>query len=230
MSNQLSNQIRDDLACRTAEPRWPAVVAVLAISAIHYALPNRLTLGGAWALPSVAVPLLIPTSILHRLGNHNWNRVFGISVSAVVTGFVLVAVARVVGEMLQAHQQTHEEAVKILQSAALLWLANVLVFALWYWRLDAGGPHQRDLAGEHVNGGFLFPQMVLSDEQRIETGNVNWSPGFVDYLFLAFNTSTALSPADTPALAQWAKLLMMLQSLISLSIIVLMAARAVNTL
>jgi hypothetical protein len=111
-----------------------------------------------------------------------------------------------------------------------LWLTNILVFALWYWRLDAGGPHGRESEPGHSDGAFLFPQMTILHDAKAAGNFDAWSPNFVDYLFLAFNTSTAFSPTDTPALARWAKLLMMLQSLISLTVLALLAARAVNIL
>jgi len=117
-----------------------------------------------------------------------------------------------------------------LFSAASLWLTNILVFALWYWRLDAGGPHKRDERPGHTEGAFLFPQMTMSKDALRQTGQRLWSPNFIDYLFLAFNTSTAFSPTDVPVLARWAKVLMMMQSLLSLLIIALLAARAVNIL
>jgi len=106
----------------------------------------------------------------------------------------------------------------------------VLVFALWYWRLDAGGPNQRDLNSSHTNGAFLFPQMTMEKSSTAAGEQSRWSPNFFDYLFVAFNTSTALSPTDAPVMARWAKLLMMLQATISLAVIVLLAARAVNIL
>jgi hypothetical protein len=128
---------------------------------------------------------------------------------------------------LPGHKDTPQA---LLLSAASLWITNILVFALWYWRLDAGGPHQRDQRAEHTNGSFLFPQMTMSPEVLKQTDQEQWSPDFVDYLFLAFNTSTAFSPTDAPVLARWAKILMMIQSLLSLLIIALLAARAVNIL
>jgi hypothetical protein len=109
-------------------------------------------------------------------------------------------------------------------------LTNILVFALWYWRLDAGGPLRRDSRVGHPDGAFLFPQMTMFPEAKIAAGQQTWSPNFLDYLFLAFCTSTAFSPTDTPALARWGKLLMMLQSMISLTVLALLAARAVNIL
>jgi hypothetical protein len=117
-----------------------------------------------------------------------------------------------------------------LRSAAALWITNILVFASWYWRLDAGGPRERELRGVHTDGAFLFPQMTLDQQAKREMGEQCWSPGFVDYLFLAFNTSTAFSPTDCPVLSTWAKLLMMVQALISLTTVALLAARAVNIL
>jgi uncharacterized membrane protein len=118
----------------------------------------------------------------------------------------------------------------LLRSAGELWITNIIVFASWYWRLDAGGPQARELRGEHTDGAFLFPQMTLNQEAQVAMGEDQWSPGFIDYLFLAFNTSTAFSPTDSPVLSRWAKVLMMIQSLISLATVALLAARAVNIL
>jgi uncharacterized membrane protein len=128
---------------------------------------------------------------------------------------------------LPSHKESPQD---LLRSAAALWLANILVFASWYWRLDAGGPRARELRGVHTDGAFLFPQMALDQQTRREMGEQCWSPGFVDYLFLAFNTSTAFSPTDSPVLSRWAKLLMMVQALISFATVALLAARAVNIL
>jgi uncharacterized membrane protein len=128
---------------------------------------------------------------------------------------------------LPSHQIPPQE---LLKSAAALWLSNILVFASWYWRLDAGGPHLRAQRTDHTKGAFLFPQMTMAPERRHAAGLQEWTPNFIDYLFLAFNTSTALSPTDVPILSRWAKVLMMLQSIISLLVIALLAARAVNIL
>jgi uncharacterized membrane protein len=132
--------------------------------------------------------------------------------------------------LIIALPQHTETPIELLSSAACLWATNVLVFALWYWRLDAGGPHHRDKRAAHTDGAFLFPQMTLSPQARREMGEHEWSPNFFDYLYIAFNTSTAFSPTDTPVLARWGKVLMMLQSVISLTVLALLAARAVNIL
>jgi hypothetical protein len=118
----------------------------------------------------------------------------------------------------------------LLRGAGLLWVANVLVFALWYWKLDAGGPLARDRRAGRVDSSFLFPQMLMQDSsgEDVRKKSSSWSPHFVDYLFLAFTTSTAFSPTDTAVLSRWAKLGMMTQALISLAIVVLLAARGVG--
>jgi hypothetical protein len=125
--------------------------------------------------------------------------------------------------LLIARLPTHQESPRqLLVSAAGLWTSNILVFASWYWRLDGGGPNVRDHVKQYETGAFLFPQMQM----RMR----GWKPGFVDYLFLAFNTSTAFSPTDVPVLSRWAKVMMMVQSGISLGTVVIIAGRAVNIL
>jgi len=127
--------------------------------------------------------------------------------------------------LIQGIPLHREPPAAMLRSACALWITNILVFALWYWKLDAGGPLGRDRAKGRVKSSFLFPQMLTQ-----VGGDPSWTPQFMDYLFLAFNTSTAFSPTDTAVLSRWAKAGMMLQSLISLTIVALLAARAVNIL
>jgi len=208
------------------EPRWQAVIAVMAVGGLYLGLPAYLTMGPRWMFPAVVVALLVPTVITHRAGKHHLNRVLGFTVTALVTIGMIVSVVLLIAA-LPAHKESPTE---LLVSAAALWTTNVLVFALWYWRLDAGGPHGRDSRLGHPDGAFLFPQMTMPPEEKIAAGQHTWSPNFVDYLFVAFNTSTAFSPTDVPVLARWGKLLMMLQSIISLTVLVLLAARAVNIL
>src|SRR5499427_5020895 len=208
------------------EPRWPALIAILAVGGLYLALPATLTIGPRWLFPGIVIALLIPTVISHRTGKHNLNKLFGFTVTAVVTAAMIASLVLLI-RALPSHKETPTE---LLVSAGSLWFTNVLVFALWYWRLDAGGPHRRDSRAGHPDGAFLFPQMTMSEEALIEANQKNWSPNFVDYLFFAFNTSTAFSPTDAPVLTRWVKVLMMLQSLLSLLIIALLAARAVNIL
>ena len=208
------------------EPRWPAAIAVVAVTGLYLALPPYMIIGPRWVFPAIIIALLVPTVITHRAGKHSINRILGFTVTGLVTTGMIVSVA-----LLIAALPSHKESpTQLLMSAAALWTTNVLVFALWYWRLDAGGPHRRDSRLGHPDGAFLFPQMTMPPEAKVKSRQPAWSPNFVDYLFIAFNTSTAFSPTDVPVLTRWGKALMMLQSMISLTVLVLLAARAVNIL
>lgn len=208
------------------EPRWPAFIAIIAVGALSAALPDALTMGPRWLFPSMILALLLPTIVSHHTGRQRLNIIFGFLVDGLLTVGLVISVVLLIGSL----PSRKESPLALLLSAASLWVTNILVFALWYWRLDAGGPHQRDKRPGHAEGAFLFPQMTMSEAALKEARQEDWSPSFVDYLFLAFNTSTAFSPTDVPVLARWAKVLMMLQSLLSLLIIALLAARAVNIL
>ncbi len=203
------------------EPRWPAFVAVLAVGGLYTALPSYLIFGPRWLFFALVVVLLIPTVVFYHRGHHQLNKIFGLIVNIVITAGLILSVIFLI-KVLPEHRETPRD---LLISAAALWATNVLVFALWYWKLDAGGPHGRDQRPGHPDGAILFPQMTLEDDQ-----SQSWTPNFVDYLFLSFNTSTAFSPTDAPVLARWAKLLMMVQSIISLTVVALLAGRAVNIL
>jgi hypothetical protein len=213
-------------ALNRSEPRWPAVLALLAVGGLRLSLPESLSAGPDWLLIVVIAVLLIPTVWARRRGMDKVNRVMGYLLTSIVTLDMIWSLSLLVAA-LPAHRQAPQE---LLRSAAALWVTNILVFASWYWRLDAGGPRERELRGVHTDGAFLFPQMTLDQQAKREMGEQCWSPGFVDYLFLAFNTSTAFSPTDCPVLSTWAKLLMMVQALISLTTVALLAARAVNIL
>lgn len=205
------------------EPRWPAVIALLAIVALYWSLPERLTPGPSWLLLVLVAILLIPTIASHLAGRVTLNFALGVALLAVIT----LAIVSSLGILIAGLPGKREPPKELLRSAAALWVSNVLVFASWYWRLDAGGPSRRDLRTSHTEGAFLFPQMTLRPGSKLASA---WKPGFVDYLFLAFNTSTAFSPTDVPVLSRWAKLLMMVQSSISLSTVAILAARAINIL
>jgi hypothetical protein len=170
--------------------------------------------------------LLVPTIISHRVGHHSLNQILGYIVNGVITLAMIASLALLI-RAVTAHTITPPQ---LLRSAAALWMSNILVFASWYWRLDAGGPHERDRTPGHTDGAFLFPQMTMDPAAKRAAGEHEWEPNFVDYLFLAFNTSTAFSPTDVPVLSRWAKGLMMIQALISLLVIALLAGRAVNIL
>lgn len=203
------------------EPRWPAFLAILIDTLIHYALPERLSVGPRWLLFALILVLLVPILFTYRSARHHIAKVLTFAAVGALTLSLIGSLGLLI-EGLPSHKDPPQV---LLLSATLLWVCNVLVFSLWYWKLDAGGPVGRDKPG--AKSAFLFPQMMrphMTEEEKL------WLPDFLDYLFLAFNTSTAFSPTDTAVLAGWAKLLMMLQSLISLSVIALLAARAINVL
>ena len=208
------------------EPRWPALIAFIAVAGLYGALPEELVVGPRWLFIALVGLLLIPTVISHWKAYHAMNRFFGFAVSSVITIGMIASVIL----LISALPEHKESPGQLLRSAALLWVTNILVFSIWYWRLDAGGPHGRDSRFGHPDGAFLFPQMTLPHDVRKQAGQHGWSPNFVDYLFLAFNTSTAFSPTDVPVLERWAKIIMMVQSTISLTVLALLAARAVNIL
>jgi len=208
------------------EPRWQALVAALATGGLYLALPLGLTVGPRWVFPTLIATLIAATVASHRAHRHHVDRILGFTLTSLITVQMIVSVFLLIGA-LPARREAPTE---LLVSAAALWSTNIVVFALWYWRLDAGGPHGREARVGHPDGAFLFPQMTMLPEARAAANLESWSPNFVDYLFLAFNTSTAFSPTDTPALTRWAKVLMMVQSLISLTVLALLAARAVNIL
>ena len=208
------------------EPRWPAMLALLAVGGLSFALPRALAVWPDWLVLVVVVALIIPTIAARMRGHHKLNQVLGYLTTSIVTLDMCWSLVLLVRAL-----PTHSESPKmLLVSAGALWITNILVFASWYWRLDAGGPRAREIRGVHTDGAFLFPQMTLDQMTKREMGEETWSPNFVDYLFLAFNTSTAFSPTDVPVLSRWAKLLMMVQALISFATVALLAARAVNIL
>lgn len=208
------------------EPRWPAFVALLAVGGLHFALPSSMSLGPDWLLIVLVAALGFPQMFWFHTERHQASHRIGYAALVLVTLDVLASLLLLLSG-LPSHRDRPRE---LLVAAAGLWISNILIFASWYWHLDAGGPHQRDRRSRHTEGAFLFPQMILDPHAKTEAGYENWKPGFVDYLFLSFNTSTAFSPTDVPVLSRWAKAMMMVQALISLATVVVLAARAVNIL
>ncbi len=194
--------------------RWTAILAALAIGVLYLALPEYLTIGPNWLLLVVIAVLIIPFFFIRKLP-HITIRLFALALLAVVT----LGLAGSIALLIYRLPKTTVGSI-LLRSAGLLWLSNILVFALWYWEIDGGGPHKRHEMN-HQAADFMFPQQA-------DGNKTGWVPHFADYLFVAFTGSTALSPTDTFPLTRRAKLLMMLEAILSLIIIILLAARAVN--
>ena len=208
------------------EPRGQAVLAFLAISAIYLALPRDLVVGPIWLLPTLIVILLVPTVVSHRVGRQSLNRTLGFVINGITTLALIGSVILLV-RALPGHR---ESPVRLLRSGGLLWLTNVIVFGLWYWRLDGGGPTLRQKEKKFGSTSFLFPQMQIPHDERSEFECMRWRPRFIDYLFVAFTQSSTFGPTDAPLLAPWAKVLAMVQILISLTIVVLLISQAVGGL
>jgi uncharacterized membrane protein len=199
-----------------------ANVAALFVGILYLVLPKQLIVGPKWLLLVIEVLLLAPSFIALILWGRRLHyrvaRGLALSLSAILT---LALVASVI--LLIMHLTNKSLAgPDLLKSGAVLWVCNVLVFAVWYWEIDGNGPHARVLA-RHQARDLRFPQQ--------EEGNpTGWAPGFIDYLFVAFCSATALSPADTMPLTQRAKLMTMAEAVLSLLIIVLLVARSINIL
>jgi len=200
-------------------PRWAALIGILGIGLLYMALPERLTYGPSWLLLAIEVVLLLPLMFSWVTGRtlpHITIRILTFTILAVVTLGLTGSVALLIITL------PHAKASGLLRDAGLLWCTNILVFAFWYWEIDGGGPHMRLHSG-HQAADFMFPQQA-------DGNKTGWAPEFVDYLFVAFTGATALSPTDTYPLTRLAKLLMMIEAILSLIVIVLLAARAVNIL
>jgi hypothetical protein len=208
------------------EARWPMAAAVLASIGLTLLLPDDLRLGPQWLLPVVELVLLV-LLILGDPGRIDRRtralRIMSIGLVVVLAAGALSATAQLVDELIHGGSVTNS-AEALLAAGATVWSANTIAFALLFWELDSGGPPAR-AHGLPEHPDFAFPQQL-----NPELAPPAWRPRFVDYLYLGFTNSTALSPTDAMPLAPWAKLAMMLQSLISLSILGLVVARAVNIL
>jgi hypothetical protein len=198
---------------------WPAALALLILGIAYALLSDRLTIGPPWVLLVVAAGAVAGARVLRWRGLLLARRRLVLGALVVITAAVAVSMVFLVDILL-----SRSSGLELLRDAALLWTANILTFSLWYWEVDGGGPDHRHASGTGSTD-FVFPQMAVGVDKQSR-----WLPEFLDYLFLAFNTSTAFSPTDTMVLARRAKVLMMCQSLLSLVSVGVFAARAINTL
>ena len=206
------------------EPRWPATLALLAALVLYVTLPARLTIGPGWIVPALEVALLIPLSLTAPYRHPEEVRLVRIASLLLIA---LVNLANVTSLVLLVHAVLSGEPAsgrQLIFSGIQIWLTLVLVFALWYWELDRGGPALRGHAGERAPD-FLFPQMATPELKQPD-----WMPGFIEYLYVSFTNATAFSPTDTMPLTSLAKVLMLVEALAAITTIVMVAGRAVNIL
>jgi uncharacterized membrane protein len=206
------------------ESIWPARGAVVVATALQVALPNRYEMPPTWLLPTLGLLLAIGLSVAHphKITRHSPQlRLISILLIAVISLANAGSAARLITALLKGRAET---ATTLLLTGGAIWLTNVIVFGMWYWNLDRGGPAARAQALKSYPD-FLFPQMTAAD-----LAPADWKPEFFDYLYLSFTNAAAFSPTDTLPLARWAKMTMMVQSIVSLGTVVLVIARAVNIL
>lgn len=218
---------------------WPAA-ALVAAASLYATLPGRFIVGPSsgvfsvarWAVPALTVILLaallvIPpqTQLVEAVGQRAararvTRRLVTLTITAIISAASAVSIVVLVHLLVTG---ARAQAPLLLRAAIHMWCTNVLLFALWFWQLDAGGPAQRFRHREHARD-FLFPQQAMPELAPA------WQPAFIDYLYLSFTNATAFSPTDAMPLSRWAKVLMLLEAAASLLLALMVAARAVNIL
>lgn len=209
-------------------PRWPALLAILAAMVLYVTLPTHLYYGPVWLLPGVEVALFVALLTARNIEDegYEWQRGIAIGLIAVINAANIGSLFLLVHDLVisaPVHGQKITP-VHLIVWSAQIWWTNVIIFGLWYWELDRGGPIERCLP-HHRAPDLLFPQMA--NPHAAPSG---WSPSFFDYLYTSFTNAAAFSPTDTMPLSEWAKLLFLIQSFTSLATAVLVIARIANIL
>jgi hypothetical protein len=208
------------------EARWPMVGAVVAAIVLTLFLPDDLRLGPNWALPVIEAVLLVtliaadPVSVTRRSREL---RAVGIALVAVLGLSAMVATGLLIDSLVTGGPETNS-ASELLRAGSIVWISNNIAFALLYWELDSGG------AAARVQGVQKYPDIAFPQQLNPAIAAPGWRPRFIDYLYLGFTNATALSPTDAMPLAPWVKITMTVQSVISLALLALVIARAVNVL
>lgn len=206
------------------EHRWPVAIVVTLVIALQFSLSPAFSLSFKNEICILEAALLLIVIAINpkRISSHIPSARFtGLVLTSVMTLSNTISAVKLIDAMISG-EITY--APDLLRSAGSIWLTNVVVFALWYWELDRGGPGKRAEARKPFPD-FMFPQM--SDPDFSPAG---WHPTFFDYLYTSFTNASAFSPTDVMPLTRWAKMLMLIQSITALLIVGLVIARAVNIL
>ena len=205
------------------EPQWPAALALLACVGLYIVLPTRLVVGPRWILPVlISLPLIPLLAKRHRHPDEApWIRRLTIFLIALVSAANIVSVLLLVNQLLVAHVSQGRA---LIFSAVSVWLTNVIIYGLWFWEIDRGGPHLR--AGNDA----LFPDIQFPQMENPSLAPQNWRPKFFDYLYTSLANGTSFAPADAMPLTGQAKALFATESIVSFVTIAVVAARAVNIL
>jgi hypothetical protein len=206
---------------------WPVALAIIVVAGLHVALPAKYRGNPPWVGPAVLLALLAALVIGDpgRIDRQKtWLRIITGTLIAFVTVANLFAAAHLVHDILTSSKLFASNATGLLATGGVIWVTNVIAFGLWYWDLDRGGAAAR-AHHPQASPAFVFPEMLLTGYAPAA-----WVPEFADYLSLAFWTATAFGPTDVSAIKRWAKLLMMIEAMVSLGIGALVIARAINIL
>ncbi|HEU4965867.1 MAG TPA: hypothetical protein VFT53_00110 [Candidatus Saccharimonadales bacterium] len=208
------------------DPVWHAQVAMIAAIALQVALPDHFSPGSRFIIPTIEILLVLalglttPKERIFRSLTRRVNAILLIAITSATNAYSLIMVA---SQLLKGtHAGTSGKELIIV--ALNIYLTNIIIFGLWYWEMDGGGPGERARIAKYEQD-FLFPQ-----HQNETYKHPEWKPTFVDYLYVSATNAMAFSPTDTMPLSRRAKILMLLQATVSLVAIALVAARAVNIL
>jgi hypothetical protein len=208
--------------------RWPALLAIVAALALYVTLPVHLYYGPIWLLPAVEAALFVALLTARQMESegHQWQRATAIGLIAAMNAANVGSLLLLIHSLVSSGtvHGARITALNLMIWAAQIWLTNVIVFGLWYWELDRGGPVARCLP-HHRAPDLLFPQMANPD-----SAPPGWTPSFFDYLYTSFTNASAFSPTDTLPLTEWSKALFMIQSSASIVTAVLVIARIANIL
>ena len=206
-----------------AEPRWPASLALLTCVALYIVLPNRLVIGPRLLIPALIVLCLIPLSLRRHRHPDESPRVRQLTLALIT----LVTVANVTSMVLLVHRlldTSVSQGRALIYSAVSVRLTNIIVYGVWFWEIDRGGPTRR-AAGLKIVYDLQFPQL-----ENPELAPKGWEPRFTDYLYTSFANGTSFAPADAMPLSRRMKILFVSESMVSFITIAVVAARAVNIL
>jgi uncharacterized membrane protein len=208
--------------------RWPASLALLICIALYLVLPSYLTIQPDWLIPALELVPLITLTITHRHrhpGEPRWTRFMTIAM------LVVINLANIYSVIFLVHRLLYPKGLlsanngrQLIFNAVIIWVTNVIIFGLWYWEIDAGGPARRGTSQED-RPDFQFPQMV--NPELVEP---DWRPRLLDYLYVSFTNATAFSPTDAMPLTRRIKGMMAVSALVSLITVLVVAARAISIL
>ena len=208
-----------------AESRWPSAAAVVAAMVLTVLLPDEPSKGRTWLLVLIEGALLVALIVsgqvrLTRRASHI--RILSIALVAVLVSYTLVVTWELIDDLIHGGKETNS-ASALLSAGSVVWVSNILAFSLLYWELDGGGSAARTHTWPRRRLDLAFPE-----DLNPHVAPANWLPRFIDYLYLGFTNATAFSPTDVMPIAPWAKVAMAVQAVVSIAILGLVIARAVN--